>query len=156
METKTLKVIIVKHINCFFHYSSLRTAELKKIASDHSLRVLSIPKISEIRWSQFTFTLLRNVLVSWKALVFYFRKNETNAQCAGYLDYLTKLDNVKLIAFLTDVLFVFKRFHKKLQSDQFTLIEMKKFVKKTLRWHQIYHYRSYSCNLMTLQITLIL
>lgn len=123
---------VLSSISTYFHYSSLRTAELKKIASDHSLRVLSIPKIFEIRWSQFTFTLLRNVLVSWKALVFYFQKNETNAQCAGYLDYLTKLDNVKLIAFLTDALFVFKRFHKKLQSDQLTLIEMKKFVRTIL------------------------
>lgn len=116
---------VLSSISTYFHYSALRTAELKKIASDHELKLLNIPKIFQIRWSQFTYTLLRSVLVSWKALVLYFEKHQDDAQCVGYLEYLTKLDNVKLITFLADVLFMFKRFHKKLQSDRLTLIEMK-------------------------------
>ena len=43
----------------YFHYSPLRTPELKKVASDHGLKVLHIPKNLEIRWSQFTFTPLQ-------------------------------------------------------------------------------------------------
>lgn len=123
---------VLSNISTYFHYSSLRSAELKKIALENGFKVLNIPKIFEIRWSQFTFTLLRNILVSWRALVFYFQKNEKNAECAGYLDYLTKLDNIKFIAFLADVLFTFRHFHKKLQSNQLTLIEMRTFVNSVL------------------------
>lgn len=123
---KTLSVL--SSISTYFHYSALRTAELKKIASDHDLRLLKIPKIFEIRWSQFTYTLLRSVLVSWKTLALYFETHKDDAQCAGYFDYLTKLDNIKLIAFLADVLFAFKRFQKKMQSNRLTLIEMKSHV----------------------------
>lgn len=49
-------------------------------------------------------------------------------QCAGLLDYFTNLKNLKLIAFLGDLLFSFKRFQEKLQSDHLTLIEMKTHV----------------------------
>lgn len=115
-------------LSSYFRFSGLRTAELKKIATDNDLRILKLPKIFEIRWSQFTFTLLRSVLVSWKALIMYFKRYEKDGLCAGYLNYLTKLDNLKLIAFLADVLFVFKRFQKKIQSNRLTLIEMKSSV----------------------------
>lgn len=47
-----------------------------------------------------------------------------NVDCNGFLNYLTKLETVKLIAFLADVLFVFNRFQKQLQSDKLTLIRM--------------------------------
>lgn len=90
-----------------------------------NLRLLILPKIFEIRWSQFTFDLARSVLVSWEALVIYFEENKKDADCAGYLNFLTKLETVQLIAFLADVLFVFSRFQKKLQSDDLTLISMK-------------------------------
>lgn len=115
-----------------FHYSAMRIAELKNIASDHGLKVLNIPKIFEIRWSQFTFTLVNSVWVSWEALILYFRKNEKDAECAGFLNYLTKLSNVKLMAFAADVLAAFERFHKKLQSNQLTLIDMKTHVSAVL------------------------
>lgn len=68
----------------YFHFSGIRSTELKKIASDQNLRLLMKPKIFEVRWHQFTFTLLQNVLVSWNALVIYFKKNEKSADCAGF------------------------------------------------------------------------
>lgn len=129
--TNTLSIL--SNISTYFHYSALRSSELKKIASDNNLKLLNIPKIFEIRWSEFTFTLVRNILVSWKALVLYQQTNNDNAQCAGYLDYFTNLENLKLIAFLGDVLFSFKRFQKKLQSNQLTLIEMKSHVTAMLK-----------------------
>lgn len=41
-------------VSTYFHYSPLRIAELKKIANAKNLKLLNIPKIFEIRWSQFT------------------------------------------------------------------------------------------------------
>lgn len=115
-------------ISSYFHTSAVRTAELKEVASHNNLNLLSIPKLFEIRWSQFTFTLLRSILVSWKALIIYFGNNIQNSSCAGYHKYLTKLENVKLIAFLADILFCFKRFQKKLQSDRLTILSMKRHI----------------------------
>lgn len=95
----SIMLSILSKISTHFHYSAIRTAELKKIASDRDLRLLSIPKNFEIRWSKFTFTLLRSILVSWNALVIYFKEIEKNLECAGFLKYLTNLGTVKLIAF---------------------------------------------------------
>lgn len=112
-------------ISSYFRQSGLRTAELEQIGKDNHLIVHKLPKIFEIRWSQFSFTLLRSILVSWKALVIYFEKYPKDAVCAGYLCYLKRFENLKLIAFLGDVLFSFQRFQKKLQSDRLTIISMK-------------------------------
>lgn len=126
---------VLSRMSSYFHCSGIRSAELKNIAAEHNLRLHNLPKIFEIRWSEFTFTLIRSVLVSWKALVLYFQKNKEDADCAGFLNYLTKLENLELIALLADVLFAFKRFQKKLQTDQLTLISLKSSIdaiKKTL------------------------
>lgn len=115
-------------ISTYFHFSALRSAELKTIACDNELKLLNIPKIFDIRWSQFTFKLVRSVVVSWKALIIYFQKHQDEASCVGYLNYLTKLDNLKLFASLADVLFAYHRFQKKLQPDRPTLIEMRSHI----------------------------
>lgn len=124
---------ILSSVSTYFHYSALRSTELKKIASENNLRLVNIPKIFEIRWSEFTSQLVRNILVSWEALVIYFEANKENAQCAGNLDYFTNLKNLKFIAFLGDVLFSFKRFQKKLQADNLNLIDMKSHITAMLK-----------------------
>lgn len=119
---------MLSSVSTHFNYSPLRCSELKKIAATNNLKLLNIPKIFEIRWSEFSFTLVRNTLVSWTAMVLYFQENKSNAQCAGYLAYFTKLKNLKLMAFIGDVLFLFQRFQKKLESNHLTLIDMKSHV----------------------------
>lgn len=127
-----LKSIVFK---CRYSYLflGLRRPELKRIATEHKIRVLLLPKIFEIRWTEFTFKLVRNTLVSWNALVIYFKRNENDATCAGYLKYLTNINNLKLIALIGDVLFVFSRLQKQLQSDKLTIISMKSYINATLR-----------------------
>lgn len=115
---------LLSGMSSHFHYSAMRTAELKQIAADENLPLLMLPKIFEIRWSQFTFNLVRSVLVSWQVLVIYFKRNEENAECSGYFNFLTKLQVLRFIAFLADLLFTFSRFQQKLQSNQLTLITM--------------------------------
>jgi len=63
---------VLSNIASYFNQSGLRRNELEQIGSDNNLAVFRLPKIFEIRWSQFSFTLIRNVLFSWKALVLYF------------------------------------------------------------------------------------
>lgn len=116
---------VLSRMSSHFHSSPMRTRELQKIAKDKDLRLLMLPKIFEVRWSQFTFALLRSVLVSWQALIIYFQRNADDSECAGFLKYLIQLENLELIAVLADVLFAFSRLQKKFQSDQLTLISMK-------------------------------
>lgn len=117
---------ILSSISSYFHQSSVRTSELKQIASEHGIKVLALPKLFEIRWSQFTFTLLRSSLVSWEALVIYFGRNLDNAQCAGFYNYLCRIKSLKLIAFLADLTFSFQRFQKKLKSNALTIVSMQR------------------------------
>lgn len=75
-------------------------------------------------YNKFSFSLLKNVLISWEALVLYFMKYPKNADAVGFLRYLTSVNNLKLFAFLADVLFVYQRFQKMIQSDRLTIISL--------------------------------
>lgn len=120
--TKTLGVL--SSIASYFNYSGLRNAELNEIAVENSLQLVSLPKIFEIRWTEFTHSLVNNILRSWNALVIYFSRNEADATCSGFATLLTKLENLKTVAFLADILCVFQRYHKKVQSDDLTLLSL--------------------------------
>lgn len=115
---------VLSSISSYFHHSGLRTAELEKIGKENGLKVHRLPKIFLVRWTEFSFTLLRGILVSWKALVLYFKRYPNEADCIGFLRYLTTIENLKLIAFIADVLFTYKRFQKKIQSDRMTIISL--------------------------------
>lgn len=95
---------ILSNISTYFHFFN-----------DNITRLMVMPKIFEI-----TFALLRSVLVSWNALVIYFQRDQSDFDCAGYLNYFNKLENLELIAFLADLLFTFSRLQKQLQSDKLT------------------------------------
>lgn len=116
-------------IASYFHLSALRVAELNKIADENKLELFSLPKIFEIRWSQFTHSLLHNLLRSWHALVIYFKINEKEATASGYAKFLTNLDNLKTAAFLADILSIFQRYHRRIQSNDLTLLSLAKNVK---------------------------
>lgn len=107
-------------------------SELKKIAETHGIKRLNLPKLFAVRWTAFTFQLVNNFLVSWHALALYFTKNQQNAQCAGFLRFITNFTNLKLITFLGDVLFLYKRFQEKLQDDRLTIILLSTHVKNLL------------------------
>lgn len=117
---------VLSSISFYFHQSGLRTAyaELEQIGKKNDLKVFRLPKIFSIRWCEFSFASLRSILVSWKALVLYFMRYPDKAEPIGHLRYLTSVDNLKLIAFLADVLFTYKRFQKKIQSDRLTIISL--------------------------------
>ena len=40
----------------FFHVSAVRTRELKSLAEQHNLTVITFPAVHEIRWCEFTHT----------------------------------------------------------------------------------------------------
>lgn len=122
--SKTLNIL--SSIASYFNQSGLRMADLQKIADENGIELMSLPKIFEIRWTEFTHTLVHNVLRSWHALVLFFSSKKTDATCSGFAKFLTKFDNLKTIAFLADILSIFQRYHKKVQSNTLTLLTLVK------------------------------
>lgn len=115
-------------MSSFMHQSGIRTRELKNVAETNHLKLLHLPKMFEVRWSEFTFDLLNSVLTSWRALVMYF-DSTTEPSGKGYFKYLTDISNLRLICAIADVLQIFMRFQKKMQSDTLTVISMSEHVK---------------------------
>lgn len=115
----------ISSIASHFHKSAVRANELKKIAAERSLSVLSLPKLFTIRWTEFSFTLINNLLRSWHLLMIYFDANkESNAIEMGFFKFLSKIENLKVLTFLADLLQVFSRHHKKTQDDKLTIVSL--------------------------------
>lgn len=124
---------VMSKMSSFLHTSGLRTGDLQRIATQHNLKLLSMPKIFTIRWTEFTYRLARAVLTSWHALMLYFgEKRKECSKSAGFLDFISNERNMRKICFIGDVLFIFMRMQKKLQNNSLTLIQMSADVKMTL------------------------
>lgn len=52
-------------ISSHFHKSGIRTRELKDIASRNKFNLVTLPKVFEVRWTEFTKNLLNAILISW-------------------------------------------------------------------------------------------
>ena len=100
-------------------------AELRKIANENNLDLVSLPTYFEVRWTEFSAALFEAVLRSWAALVRYFQQSKEKAS-KGFQTFLLDEDNLRLIAFITDLLFVFSRFQKQLQANSTTVLDMKR------------------------------
>ena len=107
--------------------------ELEKISQTASSSLKRIPKWFEIRWAEFVYNLLDAILMSWKTLVMYAQQNDL-PQAKGFGKFLTDVDNVRLMSFTSDVLFLLRNFQKRLQSDTITIVdiapEIDNFLKK--------------------------
>lgn len=113
----------------YFHKSGLRSRELRQKAEENSLTLLRLPRTFEVRWTEFTSDLLNAILTSWNALVMFYQQSEDKA-AAGFLKFLTDIDNLQIIAFLADVLAVFSRYQQKLQSDSCTIVDVVQHTQK--------------------------
>lgn len=113
----------------YFHKSGLRSRELRKVADEHGLKLLRLPKTFEVRWTEFTNDLLQAVLHSLSALVKYFATS-TDKAAVGYHRFLTDNNNIQTLAFLADVLTVYSRFQKKIQSDDITIVDVSRYTQR--------------------------
>lgn len=120
----------VSSISSYFHQSGLRTSALKKVAEENNFKFLSLPKLFTIRWTEFSASIIENVLRSWRALVAYFDKNkEDDCVVMGYFKFLSKIDNLRIMSFLGDLLQIYSRHHKRLQDDKLTIVSLMQSVR---------------------------
>ena len=110
-------------IATFFHASAKRTSDLEKVGAKENLTVHRIPKYFEVRWSEFTAALLDAVLCSWQALV-KFCEEQHGTEEKIFLKLLTNKDNILMMCFVADLLFLLKVFQKKLQRDSLTIVDI--------------------------------
>lgn len=69
--------------------------------------------------------MLNNILRSFQLLLTYFKRCENHdAQAKGFFSFLCKVENLRFIAFLADLLQIFSRFHKMSQSDNLTILSL--------------------------------
>lgn len=115
----------LKHISSYFHVSAMRSSELEKVARENSTELLHLPKYFEVRWAEFTHQLLQSILVSWNTLVLYFTQSKDPLE-KHFKDYLTNYENLQFITFMADVIYCFKVFQQKLQTDDLNIITLNK------------------------------
>lgn len=133
-ETLTTNVIELKKciqlcssISTYFHQSGIRTRELKQLANEDNINILSLPKYFEVRWTEFTYDLLISILRSWRVLVKYFKLQifeDKNNTAAGFYKMLTDVNNLKLLCFMSDLGYLYSRFQKQIQSDDILIFDL--------------------------------
>ena len=102
-------------ISTFFHASAARTTELEELAKEMGLKVRRLPKYFEIRWSEFTSSLIDAILISWRAIINFCQKNDSGPekeQIEGFDKPLSNKDNLLLMCFLEMFCTCCERFRK--------------------------------------------
>ena len=115
-------------LSTYFHTSGLRSRELREVADLNNSHLVALPKLFEVRWSEFSYALVNSVLVSWFSLVLYMRQSKDKASSV-FLAFLLDEDKLVLLSFLADVLTVFSRYQKLLQGDGITILDIEKTTK---------------------------
>lgn len=117
-------------ISSYLHKSPMRTRELRKMAAENKLEILSLPKKFTIRWTEFSCTMVNNFLRSWHALVLYFDSCKgLNAIIMGHFKFLTKFENLRAITFFADLLHIYSRYQQKIQSDKLTIVDLTRCIR---------------------------
>lgn len=119
-------------IASYIHFSSVRAHDLELISTANHLDLMKIPKIFKVRWSEYTYNVIRSIIVSWNALILFFRANPRDGTAVGFLAYLTKFETLKILFFMGDTMALFHRFHTKIQSDSLTIISLNSHVKSAI------------------------
>ena len=108
-------------ISTYFHVSAKRTNELEKVAKVEGLTVRRFPKYFEVRWAELTADLLDAIMCSWQALIKF---NVEQCDAEGKKSSSYQQENLLLMCFVADLLFLIKVFQKKLQSDSLTIVDI--------------------------------
>lgn len=115
-------------ISTYFHQSGVRTKELKIMAVKENIKYVQLPKYFDVRWTEFTYSLLVGILKNWRVLVKYFIFNRENnikdSKAVGFYKILTDINKLKLLCFLADLGYLYTRFQKQIQSDDLLIFDI--------------------------------
>lgn len=119
----------------FIRRSHIRTGMLKKTAELNGFRLLNLPKTYEVRWAQFTTSLINAVLLSWQCIVTFLgdyalinQNNDDGIEAEAYRRFLTDIETLEMLTFLADIYLIITMFQKKVQSNDLNIIDLKQHV----------------------------
>ena len=94
---------------------------------DNDLKVCRLPKRFEVRWAEFTLSLLNADMSCWRALLSFCESGTTkdDHHVKGVGKMFSNKTNVLLMCCRADWLFLLQDFEKRLQSDSLTLLDVK-------------------------------
>ena len=70
----------------YFRTSGIRTTELRQIASQHNVTVLPFPHYFEVKWTEFTQSLMEAVWHNWRGVILYLKiKTSVNKEAQEFL-----------------------------------------------------------------------
>lgn len=117
---------LMSSISSYFHRSPMRFNELKKLSEKNNLKLMSLPTVYEVRWCENKEKLIHSLLLSWKCIVLYFVEDVENGKF--YSKFLISYKNLALLAFIADLLLIFKILQKKLQSDDLNPVSLQEHI----------------------------
>lgn len=82
----------------------------------------------DVRWTEFTNSLLEAILKNWRASMQYFVDEKETRLKNVWLDK----DRIHLTCLLSDMSFIYKRFQKSFESDSLTIFDIQPQIKKTV------------------------
>jgi len=101
---------------------------LKQIALEEQKTMYTLPKYFDVRWTEFTFNLLLNILRNWRIFVKYFtlkkQDKDNKIKAEGFLKNLTDVNKLKLLCFFVDLGYLYSRFQKQIQSDDVIIYDI--------------------------------
>lgn len=122
----------------FIRRSHIRMDMLKKTAVTNGFRLLNLPKTYQVRWAEFTSSLINAVLISWQCLVTFLgeyarinEKQDDGFEAEAHRRFLTDIETLEMLAFLGDIYMIITIFQKKMQSNDLNIIDLKQHVDDT-------------------------
>lgn len=108
-----------------FHQSSIRLRELREISEENNQTFKSLPRVFEIKWSDFTANTLSTILLMWSPLTLYAQRSQ-DKEASITLSFFKKIDNLHMLTFLADVLSLFSSYQENLMRESVTLVDIMK------------------------------
>jgi len=112
-----------KAVATYYRVSAVRMKGIKEAAKQNNMDVCQFPSVKDIRFTQYSYALLSSTLKNYNPMITHLQ-GESGAEAAGFLSKWQDRDTVKLTAILCDVLFLYKRFQKLIQSDSMTVFDV--------------------------------
>jgi hypothetical protein len=118
----------------FYHSSGLRTKELHRISTEMNVVCKRLPEVHDIRFAEYTDTLLTAVLCNWNVMLRHWEvRKEEEKDVIGFTRKWMQRDQIWLACILRDVLYLYSRFQKALQGDGVTVFDLESLRDRTVK-----------------------
>ena len=113
-----------KALATFYNVSAVRMKGLRNTAVDSGVEVYQFPHLKDIRFTEYTYGLLHSILRNYRPMIEHLERETGDVDMQNFLLKWKDEDTVRMTAILCDVLFVYQRFQKYIQSDLISVFDL--------------------------------